>query len=93
MQRLFVTMALMVGTWLAALPSPLQAAPCLLVTLTGTMSGPVLLNGVAGAGTLVRYGDDSNDCSAVKLQFEDDITASVVVPEEYAVNRLRAKAR
>src|SRR5215467_1200628 len=70
MQRLFVTIVLMVGTWLAALPSPLQAAPCLLVTLTGTMSGPVLLNGVAGAGTLVRYGDDSNGCSAVKLQFD-----------------------
>jgi ribonuclease Z len=50
----------MTGTWLAALSA--QAAPCLLVTLTGTMSGPVLLNGVAGAGTLMRYGDN---CSAV----------------------------
>ena len=30
----------------------------------------MLLNGVAVAGTLVRYGDDSSDCSAVKLQFD-----------------------
>ena len=58
MQRFFLAIVLMAGTWLAAFPSPLQAAPCLLVTLTGTMSGPVLLNGVAGAGTLVRYGDE-----------------------------------
>lgn len=47
-----------------------QAAPCMSVTLTGTMSGPVLLNGVAGAGTLIRYGDDADDCSAVRLQFD-----------------------
>src|SRR5215475_12930710 len=70
MQRFFLAIALLAGTWLTAFPSPVQAAPCLLVTLTGTMSGPVLLNGVAGAGTLVRYGDDNNDCSAVKLQFD-----------------------
>jgi ribonuclease Z len=57
------------GMWMAALPGA-QAAPCLLVTLTGTMSGPVLLNGVAGAGTLVRYGDESDGCSAMKLQFD-----------------------
>jgi Metallo-beta-lactamase superfamily len=70
MQLFFLAIVLMVGTWLAAFPSPAQAAPCFLVTLTGTMSGPVLLNGVAGAGTLLRYGDDSSDCSAVKLQFD-----------------------
>jgi ribonuclease Z len=70
MQRFFLAVALIAATWLAAVPSPAQAAPCLLVTLTGTMSGPVLLNGVAGAGTLVRYGDDSSDCSTVKLQFD-----------------------
>jgi ribonuclease Z len=50
--------------------STAQAAPCLMVTLTGTQSGPPVFNGQAGAGTLVRYGDDSNDCSAVKLQFD-----------------------
>jgi ribonuclease Z len=70
MRRLLVVAALVGGIWLATAPSSAQAAPCLLVTLTGTMSGPVLLNGVAGAGTLVRYGDDGNDCSAVKLQFD-----------------------
>jgi len=47
-----------------------QAAPCLIVTLTGTQSGPAVFNGQAGAGTLVRFGDDSNDCGAVKLQFD-----------------------
>jgi hypothetical protein len=70
MQRLFLAIVLIAGTWLAAFTSPVQAAPCLLVTLTGTMSGPVLLNGVAGAGTLVRYGGDSSECNAVKLQFD-----------------------
>ena len=47
-----------------------QAAPCLIVTLTGTQSGPAVFNGQAGAGTLIRFGDDSNDCGAVKLQFD-----------------------
>src|ERR1044072_8360338 len=52
------------------LTTPSQAAPCLVVTLTGTQGGPTVFNGQAGAGTLVRYGDDSNDCAAVKLQFD-----------------------
>lgn len=47
-----------------------QAAPCLQVTLTGTMGGPPVFNGLAGAGTLVRYGDDSDNCGAVKMQFD-----------------------
>ncbi len=47
-----------------------QAAPCLIVTLTGTQSGPAAVNGLAGAGTLIRYGDESNGCSALKLQFD-----------------------
>jgi ribonuclease Z len=50
-------------------PSATQAAPCLIVTLTGTRGGPSG-NGTAGAGTLVRYGDDSNECGSVKLQFD-----------------------
>jgi ribonuclease Z len=50
--------------------STAQAAPCLIVTLTGTQSGPAVFNGQAGAGTLVRFGDDSNECGAVKLQFD-----------------------
>ena len=46
-----------------------QATPWLTVTLTGTGPGPAAFNGLAGSGTLVRYGDDSNDCG-VKLQFD-----------------------
>src|SRR5712691_6550123 len=47
-----------------------QAAPCLIVTLTGTQGGPPAFNGLAGPGTLVRYGDDKDNCAAVKLQFD-----------------------
>jgi len=47
-----------------------QAAPCLIVTLTGSGGGPPTFNGLAGPGTLVRYGDDSNNCNAVKMQFD-----------------------
>lgn len=50
--------------------SAAQAAPCLMITLTGTQSGPAVFKGQAGAGTLIRFGDDGNDCSAVKLQFD-----------------------
>ena len=55
--------------FVAAVPTA-QAAPCLIVTLTGTQSGPPVFNGQAGAGTLLRYGEDSNDCGALKLQFD-----------------------
>ena len=50
-----------------------QAAPCVIVTLTGTQGGPSAFGGLAGAGTLVRYGDDNDEgggCNAVKLQFD-----------------------
>jgi len=50
--------------------STARATPCLIVTLTGTQSGPAVFRGQAGAGTLVRYGDDSNDCGSLKLQFD-----------------------
>jgi len=30
----------------------------------------VLFSGLAGTGTLVRYSDDSSDCSPVKLRFD-----------------------
>lgn len=46
-----------------------QAAPCMVVTLTGT-SGPPPYNGLAGPGTFVRYGDDANDCRSVLMQFD-----------------------
>jgi len=50
--------------------SAAQAAPCLMVTVTGAQGGPQAYQGQAGPGTLVRYGDDSNNCSAVRLQFD-----------------------
>jgi ribonuclease Z len=47
-----------------------NAAPCLIVTLTGTQSGPAVFNGQAGAGSLIRVGDDNDGCGAVRLQFD-----------------------
>src|SRR2546421_9080045 len=70
MKRFSIAIVLIGGMWLAATLPTAQAAPCLIVTLTGTQSGPSVFNGQAGAGTLVRYGDDSNDCGALKLQFD-----------------------
>jgi ribonuclease Z len=67
--RSFAT-AFISGAVLSALIWSANAAPCLVVTLTGTQGGPQSFNGLAGAGTLVRYGDDANDCGAVKLQFD-----------------------
>jgi len=60
------------GVWAGLMISGFaaNAAPCLEVTLTGTQGGPPVFNGLAGAGTLVRYGDDANKCSDVMLQFD-----------------------
>src|SRR6476620_10392358 len=58
MTRRSIGIALVAGVWLAATVQTAEAAPCLLVTLTGTQSGPSVFNGQAGAGTLVRYGGD-----------------------------------
>src|ERR671931_728134 len=70
MKRFSIAIALVGGMWFVA-PVPMtEAAPCLMVTLTGTQGGPSVFNGQAGAGTLVRYGDDSNECGAMKLQFD-----------------------
>ncbi len=46
------------------------AEPCMRVTLTGTQGGPPVFQGQAGAGTLVQYGDESNNCGAINLQFD-----------------------
>src|SRR5216110_2897637 len=70
MKLFSIAIALFGSTWLAAAVSMADAAPCLIVTLTGTQSGPSVFNGQAGAGTLVRYGDNSKDCGAMKLQFD-----------------------
>jgi len=61
---------------LVALPTLVaaaQAAPCMMITLTGTQGGPPAFKGLAGPGTLVRYGDDTNNCSAVKWRCTDEI--------------------
>lgn len=47
-----------------------DAGTCLEIILTGTQGGPPATNGLAGAGTLVRYGAVSNDCGDVNLQFD-----------------------
>lgn len=70
MKQIAIAMALLGSLWLLAAAPTAYAAPRLIVTLTGIQSGPSTDNGKAGAGTLVRYGDDSNNCSALKLQFD-----------------------
>ena len=62
--------ALFAGAWLGTSGLIARAAPCLIVTLTGTQGGPQSFNGLAGAGTLVRYGDETDECGTLKLQFD-----------------------
>lgn len=59
----------LLATFFLAAPPKANAAPCLSVTLTGT-GAPPAFEGLAGPGTLVRYGDDTNDCSAILMQFD-----------------------
>ena len=71
MKRLLIALTFVGSVWLAFDVTTAQAAPCLIVTLTGTHGGPQQpFNGLASAGTLVRYGDDANNCGTVKLQFD-----------------------
>jgi ribonuclease Z len=71
MKRLLSAVVYVGSIWLALDVVTAQAAPCLIVTLTGTHGGPQQpFNGLASAGTLVRYGDDANNCSTVILQFD-----------------------
>ncbi len=70
MKQSAIATAFVFGVCFMSATSMAQAAPCLKVTLTGTQSGPPIFNGQAGAGTLIRYGDDSNDCNAMRLQFD-----------------------
>jgi len=59
-----VATALLAAAWFVTGASTADAAPCLVVTLTGTQGGPQSFNGLAGAGTLVRYGDDAMSAEA-----------------------------
>lgn len=47
-----------------------QAAPCLTVSITGAQGGPQAYEGQAGPGTLISYGEDADNCGAVRLQFD-----------------------
>ena len=47
-----------------------QEGNCLEVSLTGTMGGPAIFNGLAGSGTLVKFGSVANNCGDVMLQFD-----------------------
>jgi ribonuclease Z len=55
---------------LLAAPVTLFAAPCLQITLTGTQGGPPVFQGQAGSGTLVQFGNEADNCSAINLQFD-----------------------
>jgi ribonuclease Z len=70
LKRILISLTLAGMFGLAGPAATAAAAPCLIVTLTGTQGGPSVFNGLAGSGTLLRYGDDSNDCGAVRLQFD-----------------------
>lgn len=71
MKLLLIASAFFTSAWLTLDATTVQAAPCLIVTLTGTHGGPQQpFNGLASAGTLVRYGDDANNCGTMKLQFD-----------------------
>jgi ribonuclease Z len=69
--RLFDIRLAAASAALFVLTSPqAYAAPCLTVTITGAQGGPQAYQGQAGPGTLVRFGDDANNCNAVRLQFD-----------------------
>jgi len=69
MRQIFLVGAVTIMMWLSAFASDAHGEPCLMITLTGTQGGPPAFKGLAGPGTLVRYGEDNN-CSATKLQFD-----------------------
>jgi ribonuclease Z len=65
-RRLILGLAILVFGSIA----PAAAAPCMTVTITGSQGGPQAYQGQAGPGTLIRYGDDADNCNAVRLQFD-----------------------
>jgi ribonuclease Z len=63
-----ITTGQFAGAILGTALSTAPAAPYLIVPLAGTHGGPQQsFHGLASAGTLVRYGDDADNCGAVKL--------------------------
>ena len=64
---------------------------CLEVSLTGTMGGPSIFGGLAGSGTLVKYGSVENNCGDVHLQFDAGRVTSLRLSElGVPVNKLDA---
>jgi len=67
-----IAISILAVAWICVAPvaSRAQPTPCLIVTVTGSGGGPPTFNGLAGPGTLVQYGDESNSCTAVRMQFD-----------------------
>lgn len=68
----------------AAILAKNKAAPeagCMEVSLTGTLGGPGVGGELAGAGTLVKVGTNSNDCGDVHLQFDTGRATSIRLAE------------
>ena len=68
--RNLIVFVSMIFVLTACLQPDAHAEPCMEITLTGTQGGPPAVNGLAGAGTLVKYGDSANNCSDLLLQFD-----------------------
>lgn len=89
--RTWTGIAITIGAALVAGMQAAYAAPCLIVTITGAGGGPPNFGGVAGPGTLVRYGDDNDQCGAVKLQFDAGRATSVRLSQlDVALGDLKA---
>jgi len=66
-------------------------AACMEVSLTGTLGGPGVGGSLAGAGTLIKYGSNANDCGDVHLQFDTGRATSIRLAElDVNVNKLDA---
>ena len=64
---------------------------CLEVSLTGTMGGPATYGGLAGSGTLVKYGSVESGCGEVFLQFDAGRATSLRLSElGVPINKLNA---
>lgn len=54
---------------------------CMEISLTGTLGGPGVSKGLAGAGTLVKFGSIDNDCGDIHLQFDAGRATSLRLAE------------
>lgn len=67
------------------------ATPYLEVTLTGTKGGPNVYKGLAGAGTLVSYGDSDSEVAPLRLQFDVGRSTSLRLSEiDVTVDQIQA---